>query len=148
MRIYVASSWKNNHQPSVVQALREDSHVVYDFKDSEGFHWSEVDPLYGERNWTPVDWRENLRHPAAERGFIRDMVALENCAACIMVTPCGQSASLELGYCIGAKKKTAIYIPDDSQQPELMFKMADEVFTDLSSMREWLLEIPTGVAFR
>lgn len=28
MRIYVASSWRNEHQPAVVKALREEGHEV------------------------------------------------------------------------------------------------------------------------
>lgn len=32
-KIYVASSWRNSHQPAVVQALRADGHDVYDFRN-------------------------------------------------------------------------------------------------------------------
>ena len=32
MNIYVASSWRNQKQPDVVTALRENGHTVYDFK--------------------------------------------------------------------------------------------------------------------
>lgn len=32
MRVYVATSWRNEFQPGVVAALREDGHEVYDFK--------------------------------------------------------------------------------------------------------------------
>lgn len=47
MRIYVASSWRNKIQPSVVVALREAGHEVYDFRNPRegdtGFHWSDID---------------------------------------------------------------------------------------------------------
>jgi hypothetical protein len=33
VRIYVASSWKNNIQPEVVHELRKLGHDVYDFKN-------------------------------------------------------------------------------------------------------------------
>lgn len=48
MRIYVASSWRNERQPEVVARLRAEGHEVYDFRrpngQQDGFHWSEIDP--------------------------------------------------------------------------------------------------------
>lgn len=42
MKIYVASSWRNNRQPDVVKFLRDLGHEVYDFKNpkpgDDGFH--------------------------------------------------------------------------------------------------------------
>src|SRR4051812_37731805 len=32
LKVYVASSWRNDFQPGVVRALRSDGHQVYDFK--------------------------------------------------------------------------------------------------------------------
>jgi hypothetical protein len=32
MRIYVASSWRNLYQPTVVTALRQEGYEVYDFR--------------------------------------------------------------------------------------------------------------------
>lgn len=47
-KIYVASSWRNDIQPQVVETLRKEGFEVYDFKNPEpgnnGFHWSEIDP--------------------------------------------------------------------------------------------------------
>ena len=36
MKIYVASSWRNERQPDVVQALRNAGHDVYDFRHPHG----------------------------------------------------------------------------------------------------------------
>ena len=94
MKIYVASSWRNKFQQGVVQTLRADGHEVYDFQDSEGFHWTEVDG--GWQDW-PDDipkYLNGLKHPCAERGFSRDMTALRECNLCVYVMPCGVSASL------------------------------------------------------
>jgi len=130
MRIYVASSWRNTYQPAVVGALRSDGHEVYDFRDSDGFHWSEVDPNW--KSW-PSDIRkylEGLCHPCAERGFRRDMDALNNCEACVYVMPCGVSASLEAGWACGAGKRVFVYVPG-LREPDLMVKMAECVTDDL-----------------
>jgi hypothetical protein len=137
MRIYVASSWRNDYQPSVVKALREDHHEVYDFKDSEGFHWTEVDG--GWQDW-PSDipkYLSGLNHPCALRGFNRDMTALENCDVCVYVMPCGVSASFEAGWAVGAGKPVAVYVPA-LREPDLMVKMAHFITDDLSAIRLWV----------
>jgi len=135
MNIYVATSWRNTFQPSVVAALREDGHSVYDFMDSEGFHWTEVDP-----NW--LDWPndipkylEGLKHPCARRGFNRDMEHLIECHVCVYVMPCGVSASLEAGWAKGSGKLLIVYVPG-LREPDLMVKMADLVTDDLVAVRE------------
>jgi hypothetical protein len=137
MRIYVASSWRNNYQPEVVKWLREMGHEVYDFKDSEGFHWSEVDPDW--QKW-PEDVQRyiaGLDHPCAVRGFNRDMQALQECDVCIMVMPCGPSASMEMGWAVGAGKLVAVYAPE-IREPDLMVKMANIVTNDRSILEFWL----------
>ena len=130
MKIYVASSWRNKFQPSVVSTLRQEGHTVYDFMDSEGFHWSEVD--YKWRDW-PDDiskFISGLNHPCAERGFKSDMMALRNCDVCVYVMPCGVSASLEAGWACGAGKPLIVYVPE-LKEPDLMVKMADFVTDSL-----------------
>ena len=141
VKVYVASSWRNDYQPSVVAALREDGHEVYDFKDSEGFHWSEVDPDW--KAW-PQDipkYLAGLRHPCAVRGFERDMGALRSCDACVYVMPCGVSASLEAGWACGHGKPLIVYVPG-VREPDLMVKMASLVTDSLQDVRDLLLGKP------
>ena len=136
MRIYVASSWRNEFQPAVVRALRADGFEVYDFKDEEGFSWREVDPDW--QRW-PEDipkYLAGIGHPAAQRGFNRDMTALRQANLCVMVMPCGMSASLEVGWAIGAGRPTAVYIPA-MREPDLMVKMAELITNDFESIRLW-----------
>lgn len=135
MKIYVASSWRNNYQPDVVKALRADGHEVYDFKDSEGFGWSEVDPNW--QKWTPLQYMAGLESKEANRGFKRDMDALTNCDACVYVMPCGVSASLEAGWACGAGKRVFVYVPE-LREPDLMVKMAEMTTDSLDVIREAL----------
>lgn len=119
MKVYVASSWRNPWQIGVVRLLRAAGHDVYDFREPEpgvrGFAWSDIDPEW--RAWQARAYREALQHPIAERGFERDMLALRSCDACLLVLPCGNSAHLELGYAVGAGKKTAVLFPHGVQTP-------------------------------
>lgn len=134
MKLYVASSWRNEHQPGVVEVLRLARHEVYDFRrpdpadpENHGFAWRDVDP-----EWTPrslnglVDvprWRRMLAHPLAYRGFMLDLRALEWCDACVYVLPCGRSASWELGHAMG-RGKPGIVLALEPVEPELMFSGA------------------------
>jgi len=131
MKIYVASSWRNERQPEVVAQLREAGHDVYDFKNpregDKGFHWSEIDPDW--LNWTPERFRQALNHPIAKSGFASDWNAMCEAEACVMVMPCGRSAHIEAGYFVGAFKPLYILLSDG--EPELMYNMATLVCLDL-----------------
>lgn len=115
VRIYVASSWRNPWQPAVVRLLRDDGHEVYDFREpapgESGFSWREIDPAW--QSWKPEVYRRALHDSIAQEGFRRDATALVDCAACVLVLPCGNSAHLELGYAAGQRKRTAVLFPDD-----------------------------------
>lgn len=148
MKIYVASSWRNEHQPGVLQFIRKLGHEVYDFKHpapgNNGFHWSELDG--GWKNWTFYTYRAALNHPITEDGFTRDMEALRRCDVCVLVQPCGRSAHLELGYAAGARKRTAIYYPPGvTLEPELMAKMVDQLLGSEKELAQWLASIETWV---
>ena len=138
MNIYVASSWRNNDQPRVVQELRQLGHSVYDFKNpapgDEGFHWSEIDSKW--TCWAPDEFVKGLQHPLAQNGFKKDMSALMNCDACVLVLPCGRSAHLELGWAAGAGKKTFILLDHPLSEPELMYKMAEHLCPTLYELLE------------
>lgn len=146
LSIYVASSWRNPTQPSVVAALRSVGHEVYDFREPEsgdsGFHWADV---YGR----PGDAAERvegvpasemiagLDHPLAVTGFGLDMAAMEKCDTCVLVLPCGRSAHLELGWFVGQGRRTAILL-EDPCQPELMYRMVDFIAPSLDDLLSWL----------
>ena len=136
--IYVASSWRNPRQPGIVQALRAAGHEVYDFRGHGDFHWSDIDPQW--ESWTPADAAEALRHPIAQRSFALDMEALKACDALVLVMPCGRSGHLELGYAIGAGKRTAVLLEDG--EPELMWAAADWIGDDLGDLIAWLEPAP------
>ncbi len=124
MRIYVASSWRNDYQPDVILGLREAGHEVYDFRnprpENHGFHWSEIDREW--KSWTMRRFIEALSHPLAEEGFGEDYRAMQWAEACVLVLPAGRSAHLEAGWFAGAGKPLLILLAD--AEPELMYKLA------------------------
>ncbi len=131
MKIYVASSWRNEYQPQVVTFLRGIGHEVYDFRkpkeDDHGFSWSEIDENW--MNWTSEEYKKALIHPISEAGFKNDFDAMKWADTCLMVLPCGRSANTEAGWMKGAGKKVYVYQPI-KQEPELMYKIYDDIITD------------------
>jgi nucleoside 2-deoxyribosyltransferase len=142
MKIYVASSWRNQIQQEVVVLLREQGFEVYDFKNpspgNHGFHWSEIDPNW--KKWTPAEFKQGLKHDIALAGFYSDMNALDECDVCVLVLPSGRSAHLEAGWAIGANKPTIIYIPE-AVEPELMYLMAPFICTEIQELLSTLNDI-------
>ena len=134
-RIYVASSWRNEYYPEVVQKLRDSGFGVYDFRNppsgDEGFHWCNVSDKW--LDWTPEEYRDNLMHPLAERQFGNDIKSMESCDICVLVLPCGRSAHTEAGWFAGKGKKVIAYIPT-KQEPELMYKLFDGIAVSLNDL--------------
>jgi len=124
MRIYVASSWRNEPYPQVVDALRADGHDVYDFRNppgGTGFSWQQVDAS----NARDIDsYFRALDTDIAARGFDSDRLHLDDCEGLLLVLPCGRSAHLEAGYAIGQGKTVVVLLHEDKFEPELMYLLA------------------------
>lgn len=136
MKIYVASSWRNEFQPMVVEVLRSMGHEVYDFRNPEegnfGFAWSEIDEDWEQ--WTAEEYVEAMKHPVAEIGFKYDFDAMKWADCCVMVLPCGRSANTEAGWMKGAGKQ--VYVLQLLQQePELMYKIHDGILTSVHQLQ-------------
>lgn len=138
--VYVASSWRNYMQAGICAALRSAGIDHYDFKDSEGFHWSEVDlTLDNDGLVTEQAYLRAIQEPRAEAGFARDMKALNNSDCTVLVLPAGNSAHLELGYARGRGQRTCILLPVGADvRPDLMYKMADLITGDMMELLTWL----------
>ena len=137
--VYVASSWRNHMQPAIVHVLRAAGIDCYDFRNPapgvDGFAWSEIDPDW--RSWTAEQYVKALDDPIAIEGFRRDFEAMHRADAFVLVLPCGRSAHLELGWAVGAGKRTAI-LTHDGEEPELMAKMVDHIATTVAELLGWL----------
>lgn len=123
MKIYVASSWRNNYQPDVVKVLRDQGHEVYDFKNptpNTGFSWKSIDPNW--MNWTVSEYAAALEHPFAKAGFESDMRALREADLCVLVLPSGRSASWEYGFHNSLTRRCGIVYMPEACEPELMYR--------------------------
>lgn len=147
-KIYVASSWRNEYQPAVVEDLRAHGHEVYDFRNpgegNYGFGWREVDPDW--KNWTPEQFKAGLAHPIAQAGFQSDLAGMIWADTCVLVLPCGRSAHLELGWFMGREMEVHVMIPPEHQEPELMYLLGGSPAILHTSMTELLEAL--GTPFR
>lgn len=139
-RIYAASSWRNPHQPAVVQRLRDEGHKVYDFRNPfngrPGFSWSEIDP--GWKDWTAEEYRFQITHSAiAAAGYVSDLRAMEWADTCVLILPCGRSAHLEAGWFTGRGKRCLI-LTRDGEEPELMALLATDICISVDEVIERL----------
>jgi nucleoside 2-deoxyribosyltransferase len=139
MKIYVASSWRNPHQPLVVEKLREAGHEVYDFRNpsetDKGFAWSDIDENW--QNWSNEEYIKALDHPIAVKGFLNDFKGMDWADACVLVMPCGRSAHVEAGYMQGAGRPTIVLMFDEAE-PELMYNLFETVATSIDEVIEHL----------
>ena len=74
-----------------------------------------------------------LNHPKVNSIFRTDMDALQECDAVVCVLPCGRSAHLELGYGIGAGKRTVL-LWHDGDAPDIMHKAVDAIVFNLADI--------------
>jgi DNA segregation ATPase FtsK/SpoIIIE-like protein len=144
MKLYVASSWRNVHQPAVVAELRKAGHEVYDFHNpapgNKGFHWSETDPEW--KAWTPSAFRAGLASHTAAFGFEADWEGMRWAEMVVLVLPSGRSAHMEAGWMLGNGKPAIIYCPEPVE-PELMYLLAGECPKDwlAVSMEELIAQL-------
>lgn len=126
-RVYVASSWRNEYQPAVVEMLRSVGHDVYDFRNppnGSGFSWRAADPTYIPGSKCDFDtYVRLLGSPVARKGFESDMQALVDADVVVYVLPCGRSASWEFGYAMGQGKGCYVLWIGE-HEPDLMFREA------------------------
>lgn len=158
--VYVASSWRNEVQPLVIDMLRHEGIECYDFKNPDGgtgFSWSEVkdtprSAVIAEKgsDWEDVDeYLRMIAHPRALAGFDADFAAMEKADTFVLVLPCGKSAHLEAGWAIGAGKRTIILL-EDPVEPELMYRMAlaeGSIVRTVEELRETLLNVKTVLSW-
>lgn len=141
--VYVASSWRCEMHKAVVATLKACNVDHYDFRNppgGAGFGWSEVMPTFDidAQLVDETEYLAGLEHPRALEGFAADFEAMQRADIFVLVLPCGRSAHLELGWAVGAGKRTAILLDGPMVTPELMYKMVDYVAPSLHDLLGWL----------
>jgi hypothetical protein len=128
MKIYVASSWRNELQGGVVEMARMLGHEVYDFKNPPhgggGFSWADIDPEW--EKWTTEQYKAALSTDIAVKGYWSDKRGMEWAELGILVLPCGRSAHTEAGWMQGMGMPVYVFSPG-KHEPELMYKVFEGI---------------------
>lgn len=131
MRIYIASSWKNQAKViALAEALESEGFEVDAFCRATdkrySFHWSEL--VDDEDELKYYDAIQMLADPRTQRAFREDKKWLDWSNCIIMVLPCGRSSHLGAGYAKGQGKLVYIYGPFPVGEFEVMYGFADGLY--------------------
>ncbi len=131
MKIYIASSWKNQ---KVVLWLA-DSLEIFGFEVDAfcratdkrfAFHWSEL--VDNEIDLQKHDALSFLEDTKVQRAYQEDKKWLDWADCVIMLMPCGRSSHLEGGYAKGKGKKLFLYGKFPKGEFDVMYGLADGLF--------------------
>jgi hypothetical protein len=131
MKIYIASSWKNQ---SIVlrlaETLEREGFEVDAFCRSTdkrySFHWSEL--VDGEKDLLRYDALSFLEDSRVQRAFREDKRWLDWSNCVIMVMPCGRSSHLEGGYAKGQGKRLFLWGEFAKGEFDVMYGLADGLY--------------------
>jgi len=131
LKVYIASSWKNQQKVLVLaKRLESEGFEVDAFCRSTdnrySFHWSEL--VDNEDELANYDAIQFLSDPRTQRAFKEDKKWLDWADVVIMMMPCGRSSHLEAGYAKGQGKKLYIYGEFPKGEFEVMYGFADGLF--------------------
>lgn len=139
MKLYVATSWKNEKYKPVVECLKLYGHQVWNWRNpptgGNGFSWNQADIGLGinPEECTTEELLAIYKHPAAEAGFASDMSGLFWCEGVVLLLPCGNSAHMEAGYARGCGKPLYILRPT-ATKADLMHMMALHIVDNLDGL--------------
>lgn len=135
MKIYLATSWRNESYYRVLNLLRNAGHSVYDFRE-KAFKFDDI----ANKPWDSMDWQDQLAlldNPLADEAFNTDFKALKDADVLVMLYPCGNDAHTELGYAAALGQYTVIYV-QEGYNVGLMDKVADRFVTSDQQLLEEL----------
>jgi len=124
MKIYIASSWKNEFQvKALAKMLRNDGHEVDAFcekhKGRYVFHFSELGDM------TFINAITFLQDERSQKAFKEDKKWIDWAETIILLLPAGKSSHLEAGYAKGQGKKLYIVGSFPDGEFDVMYGFAD-----------------------
>lgn len=129
MKVYIASSWKNQH---AVELLTEKLRA----QGWEVVSW--VENNYGEDHGpdTAINFEEWVRTPAADRSFTFDVCGAMHSDLAIYLGPAGTDAWAEIGAAYGAGTPI-VGLWAKGEPSGLMRKMMQHWFGRFDQLLEW-----------
>lgn len=147
MKVYVASSWRNDFYGTLVGMLRAAGHDVFDWRDPPASKpipsWKHLvdDParVTGPRQ------RELYEHPDAVQALAADLGAVADADVVIGLQPFGVSATVEVMEARRLGKHVALMLATTNF--ELMLGVLENRFTTPAELMRWLRGLKPPVPF-
>ena len=143
MKVYLASSWKNERIVLELQKnLRKKGFEVDAFCNPDGrfvFNIHELTP-----DILSLNPKTFLEYEKTQKAFQEDRKFIEWCDVLIMIQPCGNSSHLEAGYAKGRGKIVIIYYPDFFPEKgglDVMYGFADLITDVISELISYLKQL-------
>jgi len=134
-KIYLIGSLRNPEIPLLAERMRGEGHEVFDDWFCGGpeadDHWRDYHRGRGHT------FPEAMQHPMAKHIFSLDKHWLDWADTAVMLTPCGKSGHLEMGYMAGTGKMT-IAVVQDPERWDVMYQFLDAVVDDEDHLMGWL----------
>lgn len=141
MKIYIATSWKNNVIAIIVgNLLKAYGHKVYIFCDPDE-PAARISLRLRKNDETKLwDSLNAICSDDVMEIFESDLKNLKECDLCFLITPSGKSAHMEAGYAVGSGKMLVILDHPILGEWDAMYGMADVVFRsyDLKRAIDWI----------
>lgn len=134
MKIYIASSWKNQHGVEMLTTLlRSNGHEVISWiENNYGENHNHVTKKFDFETW--------VSSPESDQSFEFDTKGATECDLLIYYGPAGKDACAELGAAFGAKRKI-IGLYSKGEDLGLMRKMMDKWFGRISDLMGYVESI-------
>jgi nucleoside 2-deoxyribosyltransferase len=142
MKIYLASSWKNETLVIVIaNILRKAGHEVDAFCDSslarfehQVYHVCRSMPI------TSIDAKDAFRDSRFKDACREEIKWLDWCDCCLLILPSGKSSHLEAGYAKAKGKKLIIYHAKGfpAGDIDVMYNFADLLTEELDEIKAFL----------
>lgn len=125
---FVASRWRNRDTVlNLVQKLRSKGKSVYCFMETDNYHSVDEDP---EQVMKEFESTENWKHSEMVKSiFKKDMDALKDSEALILLLPAGKSAHIEAGTAYGMNKRCILI--GEQKEAESLYLIFDEDYATI-----------------
>lgn len=131
MKIYVASSWKNQHAVEMLtEKLRDRNHQVLSFIENQH---GEMDGHVPVENGKSINFEDWIHTERARKSFHYDTNGAINSDLLIYIGPSGTDAWAEVGAAYGAGNNI-IGLWAKGEQAGLMRKMVSKWFTNYKDL--------------
>jgi len=138
MKVYLASSWKNEKLvKEVKRQLEAEGNIVDAFCDPSGGRY--VFSFDRLPDVSAKDARTVMEEPEVQYAFHEDKAWIDWSEAVVLILPAGKSAHLEAGYAKGQGKHLIIYQEEFPLGDfDVMYGFADLITDDLNGVAQYL----------